>query len=128
MKWVEIITVRSPGKIDRNLIDQLLNGPDEPDRATAAPGHLLDITIYHHSVVETDLSIHIHWESEKASESKSLLGLRFASALKPLGLVNHSVWVEAANREFAAHDQACSNPCDFAAGRREETMETKISQ
>jgi hypothetical protein len=60
----------------------------------------VEVKIYHHSLVETDLSIHIHWESEKERHDKSPLGLRLSSALKPLGLLNHSVWVETAAREF----------------------------
>ncbi len=56
--------------------------------------HPVAVKIYHHSEVETDLSIHIHWESEKESQRKSSLGLRFSSALKSLGLVNHSAGVE----------------------------------
>ena len=55
---------------------------------------------YHHSVVEADLCIHIHWESEKESQDKSPLGLRLSSVLKPFGLLNYSVWVETAAREF----------------------------
>jgi len=75
-------------------LDELLKGVGEADAAADMPGHLLDITTYHHSVVETDLSIHIHWESEKESQRKSPLGLRVSSALRNLGLLNHSVWVE----------------------------------
>ncbi len=101
MKWVEIITLRSPGKIDRELVDQLLKVADECYAATDTPKHLVEIKIYHHSVVETDLGIHIYWESEKVNERKSPLGLRIAYALKPLGLLNHSVWVETAVREFS---------------------------
>ena len=100
MKWVEIIALRSPGKINRELVDELLKGVDESDAATDTSKHLLDIKIYRHSVVETDLSIHIYWKSEPGSQNKSPLGLRFSSALKPLGLLNHSVWVETAALEF----------------------------
>jgi len=100
MKLIEIITLRCPSKINGQFIDELLKGIDESDAAADRPQHLVEIKIYHHLVVETDLSIHIHWESEKESQDKSPLGLRFSSALKPLGLLNHSVWVETAAREF----------------------------
>lgn len=102
MKWIEIVTLRSPSKIDGQFIDELLNGVGESDEATDTPKHLVEIRIYHHSAVETDLSIHIHWESEKESQDKSPLGLRLSSVLKPLGLLNYSVWVETAAREFVA--------------------------
>jgi hypothetical protein len=102
MKWIEIITLRSPSKINGQFIDELLKGVGESDDASDMPKHLVEIRIYHHSVVETDWSIHIHWESEKESQDKSPLGLRLSSVLKPLGLLNYSVWVETAAREFVA--------------------------
>jgi hypothetical protein len=100
MKCVEIITLRSPGNINREFVDELLKGVSESDSPTDTPNHLIEIKVFHHSVVETDLSIHIYWKSELGSQDKSPLGLRFASALKPLGLLNHSVWVETDAREF----------------------------
>jgi hypothetical protein len=104
MKWVEIITLRSPGSINRQFVDELLKGVSEYDSPTDTPKHLVEIKVYHHSVVETDLSIHIFWESELGSQNKSSLGLRVCFALKPLGLLNHSVWFETAAREFVARN------------------------
>jgi hypothetical protein len=100
MKWVEIISLRCAGNIDTRFIDELLKGVSESDSPTDTPTQLVEIKIYRHSVVETDLSIHIYWKSEPGSQNKSPLGLRFSSALKPLGLLNHSVWVETAALEF----------------------------
>ncbi|HME44219.1 MAG TPA: hypothetical protein VKF36_14095 [Syntrophorhabdales bacterium] len=111
MKWVEIITLRSPGNINRHFVDELLKGV-----TSDSPRHLEEIKIYHHSVVETDLSIHLYWKSEKESHDKSPLGLRFSSALKPLGLLNHNVWVEAAVREFVARNKESSKPRDLPGG------------
>ncbi len=90
MKWVEIITLRSPSNINRGFMDELLKEAGKSDTSE----HLLGIRIYHHSVVETDLSIHIYWKSEPGSQHKTPLGLKFSYALKNLGLLNHSVWVE----------------------------------
>ncbi len=90
MRWVEIITLRSPGRIDTQFVDELLKEVHNSDTSK----HLVDIRMYHHSVVETDLSIHIYWKSEPGSEHKTPLGLKFSYALKNLGLLNHSVWVE----------------------------------
>jgi hypothetical protein len=101
MKWVEIITLRSPSKINGQFIDEPLKGVDESDSPTDTPKPLVEIIIYHHSVVETDLSIHIFWESEKGNQDKSPLGVGFSSALKTLGLLNHSVWIERAAREIS---------------------------
>jgi len=90
MKWLEIITLRSPSNIHRPFVDEIVKEAGHFD----TPKHLVEIKIYHHSVVETDLSIHIHWNSEPGSQNKSPLGLRFSDALRNLGLLNHSVWVE----------------------------------
>jgi len=100
MKWVEIITLRSPTNINKKFVDELLKEVAESDSPTDTPEHLVEIKIYHHSVVETDLSIHIYWKSEPGSQNKSPLGLRFSSALRNLGLLNHSVWVETGALEF----------------------------
>jgi hypothetical protein len=101
MKWVEIITVRSPENIKRELVDELLKGAGESDSPTDTLKHLLEIKTYHHSVVETDLSIHMYWESEAGNQHKSPLGLRIFSALRSMGLLNHSVWIERASREIS---------------------------
>jgi hypothetical protein len=95
MKWLEIITLRSSANIDKQFLIELLKDAGNSD----SPNHLVEIRIYHHSVVETDLSIHIYWKSEPGSQNKSPLGLRFSYALRNLGLLNHSVWVETASAE-----------------------------
>ena len=100
MKWVEIISLRCATNTDTLFVSELLKGIGESDSATDAPEHLVEIRGYHHSVVETDLSIHIYWESESGGQDKSPLGLRFSSALRDLGLLNHSVWVETATHKF----------------------------
>jgi len=92
MKWVEIITLRSPSKINTQFVDELLKEAGRSD----AQKHLEEIKMYLHSVVETDLSIHIYWNSERGSQQKTPLGLKLSYALKNLGLLNHSVWVETA--------------------------------
>ena len=96
MKWVEIITLRSPAKVDRQLLDELLQQVVK----SKTDGHPIEIRTYQNSIVESDLSIHIYWESESGSQDKSPLGLRFSYALKGLGLLNHSVWVETATLKF----------------------------
>jgi len=95
MKWIEIITLRSPTRINTKFVDELVKQVDQ----SHTPKHLVEIRTYHHSVVETDLSIHIHWRSEPGTQHKSALGLKFSYALRNLGLLNHSVWVETAAME-----------------------------
>jgi hypothetical protein len=100
MKWVEIISLRCAANIDMLFVNELLKGISESDSATDTKEQLVGIRVYQHSIVETDLSIHIYWESEPASQEKSPLGLRLSSALRDMGLLNHSVWVETAALEF----------------------------
>jgi hypothetical protein len=95
MKWIEIITLRSPGRINTQAVDELVRQAESD-----APKELEEIRIYHHSVVETDLSIHLRWESEPGTQHKSALGQKFSYALRNLGLLNHSVWVETGVLEF----------------------------
>jgi hypothetical protein len=92
MKWVEIIALRSLSNINTRFLNELIREECKSDTTK----HPAEIRIYHHSVVETDLSIHIYWKSEPGSQCKSPLGLKLSYALKDLGLLNHSVWVEAA--------------------------------
>jgi len=106
MKWIEIITLRSVDNIHKSLILELLHQIEQND---AADG-LTAISFYHQVEVSNNLSIHIHWKSEKESQCKSPLGLRLSSALKPLGLLHHSVWVETSGREFVARSWVNSKP------------------
>jgi hypothetical protein len=113
MRWVEIISLRCPANIDTQYVDGLLKEIEKSD----APKHLVGIRIYHHSAIETDLSIHIYWKSEPGSQNKSPLGLRISSALKELGLLNHSVWIETAALEFPL-SFGNSKPRDIPAPHR----------
>lgn len=115
MKWVEIITLRSSTMINTQILDDLLNKVSKSDLPTDSSNHLVEIRLYHHSVVETDLSIHIYWKSEAGGQHKSPLGLRFSYALKNLGLLNHSVWVETAALEFPLRSYRSSKPRDIRA-------------
>jgi hypothetical protein len=123
MKWVEIITLRSPASVNKQFVDELLKEVGESASPTDTPQNLIEIRIYHHSVVETDLSIHIYWKSESGSQNKSPLGLKFSYALKNLGLLNHSVWVEAGNLEFPLSNGG-SKPRDIRGpDTKDNTME-----
>jgi hypothetical protein len=88
MKWLEIIKLRSVGR-DSELLKELLLSIHKFSQSG-----LVEMRTYHHAVLETDLSVHLHWESERPEQNGSALGLRMAQALKELGLIDHSVWVE----------------------------------
>jgi len=110
VRWLEIIELRkadggegmldellrslrgSPwGTVPRNAGSNLspLNAAVE-QRSITSNG----VKIYRHAALETDLSVHLHWESERPERNGSALGLRLAQAFKEFGLVHHSIWVE----------------------------------
>ena len=95
MKYIEIITLRSLGRDNRQLVDELLRQIFKQFKQKE-PGVPPSIRVYHHALVETDLSIHVHWEVEAQHPGESPLGQRLCYALKGLGQCNHSLWVEAA--------------------------------
>lgn len=102
MKWVEIITLRSPSIINRQLVDELLTQLKQQVDKSKTPKHPVEIRIYYDSIVETDLSIHIYWKSEQGSQAKSRFGIELSYILRNLGLLNHSVWIETGANKFVA--------------------------
>lgn len=88
MKWLEVIKLRAAGGSLGFLEEFLLpiSGPKQSG--------LVEIRIYRHAVLETDLGVHLPWDSEMPEPNGSALGLRLAQALKEFGLVDHSAWVE----------------------------------
>ena len=88
MKWLEIIKLRSAGNDEKVLEEFLL------PMAKVSQSGLVEIKTYSHASLETDLSVHLHWESERPAQNGSVLGLRLAQALKEFGLVDHSLWIE----------------------------------
>jgi hypothetical protein len=88
IKWLEVIKLRSAAKGSGVLKEFLL-----PTAEVAQRG-LVEMKNYRHAALETDLSVHLHRESEGPEQTGSALGLRLAQALKEFGLVDHSVWIE----------------------------------
>lgn len=88
MKWVEVIKLRSAGKVPESL-RAILSGLLEN-----GPSGLTEARLYRHALWEMDWSLHLHWESEHSEKEGSALGLRLAQTLKEFGLVDHSSWIE----------------------------------
>jgi len=53
-----------------------------------------DIRVFHRENIETDICIVLFHNEKKSRTGGSPLDLRFAAALKELGLVYHTVWRE----------------------------------
>jgi len=90
MKWIEIITLRFLAKADRQFVEELLDQISQ-QKGRGCPA---SIRVYRRCVVETDLTIHFHWEAETRTPCESALGQRLTNALRDLGLIHHSIWVE----------------------------------
>jgi hypothetical protein len=88
MKWIEIIKVRSPGKVPESL-KGFLSGLTK----NGQPG-LPETRLYRHGTWETDWALHLYWESEKPQKDGSALGIRLSQALKEFGPIDRSVWIE----------------------------------
>ncbi len=88
MNWLEVIKLRSTGKSSA-LMDELLMSVSQ-----AGQSGLVEMKTYRHAGLDTDLSVHLHWKSERPEQNGSALGLRLAQAFKEFGLVDHSVWIE----------------------------------
>lgn len=88
MKWLEVIKLRSVGR-DSGLLEELLLSIDR-----SRQDERVEMKTYRLAALETDLSVHLHWESGWPEKNGSALGLRVAQALKEFGLVDHSVWIE----------------------------------
>ena len=93
MKWIEIITLRSTRDdlllLDfESLIDVKENYPD---------GKLEKMEVYRRCTLDTDLSVHLRWNSDRANPEGSSVALHLMQLLKENGLLNHSIWVEEAS-------------------------------
>ena len=90
MKWIEIIKLRIAESNRAPLPHQLA----EIISGINSEGGLAEIKLCRHAIVESDLSIHLYWESERPAPQGSAAGLILMHMLKTFGLISHSVWVE----------------------------------
>jgi hypothetical protein len=89
MRWLEVIRLRSTAK-SKDALGELLGRITALDPATG----LVQIRSYLHPDVDGDASIHFFWESALCDRRGSAIAHHVADALKELGLVDVSVWIE----------------------------------
>ncbi len=93
MKWIEIITLRSTGD-DLAVLDiKSLVAIKDSDQT----GKLEKIEVYRPCTMDTDLSVHLRWNSDRADPEGSSVALHLMELMKENGLLNHSIWVEEAS-------------------------------
>lgn len=88
MSWIEIIDLRSAGNGLEQIKQTLMRPVTESDQKEGLKGR----SFYRNALVETDISIHLQWETVERAPIKSDLGLRLASTLEAFGRINHSIW------------------------------------
>ena len=85
MKTLEVLHLRLAGEERGTLVDLIRRSvePDEPS---------IDVRIYGHETLATDLVVHLHQDATEQAVRPSDLGVRLAALLRDYGMVEHSVW------------------------------------
>ncbi len=90
MTWIEIIELRT-GENVKKLFRQTLQQP--VSKADKKAG-LEKMTMYHNLVLETDISMHLQWQTTEKEAGKTNLGMQITASFEDYGRVNHSIWVK----------------------------------
>ncbi|MCX5906008.1 MAG: hypothetical protein NTY64_02155 [Deltaproteobacteria bacterium] len=91
MKWIEVINLRTAGQERTRRLQEIIQ---ELMFASLRVDGLTDIKIYNHAAVDTDLGIHLRWDSATIATDGSALAMQIADVLQDFGLVYSDVWVE----------------------------------
>jgi len=103
MKWIEIIALRSATDVLARLDTKSLLSINDNYQAA----DLDKIKVYRHCTMDTDLSVHLYWDSDKVDPTGSSLAQHLKQLLKENGLINHSIWVEEAVNNSKNKVMAC---------------------
>lgn len=95
MIWLEIISVRTAGHEEALAALDLCRSI----RPRSSTGKLIELRVYSSASYDTDFSVHIRWELKGRQQGKTPFGLELGSALRNLGFVNHTLWMEVAPEE-----------------------------
>lgn len=92
MRWIEIINARMAVDTDfkelERVFKEVRNGVMEGAEKNTR------MVVYRCRFVETDWVIHLHRESHEPPDGRTGLGKELANMIRPMGLVDHSIWVE----------------------------------
>ena len=90
MRWHEVIHLRVIDQEYDRLIPiftQLLEEIREKESC-------LKVKLFKRAQIETDVCLQLLHESNNTEVAGSPVGLRLTEALKPFGMVNHTVWTQ----------------------------------
>ncbi len=88
MSWLEVIHLRMTDRQKEQCTLTVQHLVNEAKRE----GVCRKIKLYKRELVDTDLSIHLIYDTQQVEMSGSSLGIRIATALKKFGMINHTVW------------------------------------
>ncbi len=88
MTWLEIISIRTAGLREAGRVFKICSRIFQ----SISIEKLSNLTVFCNARYATDISIHLHWKSDPGQ--RSVLGLEVVSALKDLGLISHTLWIE----------------------------------
>ena len=95
MMWLEVIHVRvAEPELDRLLpiFTQLIDEIREKESCRK-------VRLFRRALLKNDVCLHLYHDSENAHDAGSSVGLHLAVALKPFGMVNHTVWMASNHTE-----------------------------
>jgi len=97
LRWVEIVNVRVAATTAPSTLEGLFG--DIRRNITSGAEGVVRLVIYRGSLVDSDWAIHIHRETAEGPMGRTALGLELADVVRPVGLVDHSIWIEAEGSE-----------------------------
>ncbi|RZW23632.1 MAG: hypothetical protein EX260_04525 [Desulfobulbaceae bacterium] len=90
MMWLEVIHLRVTDQDFERLMPtftQLLDEIREKESCRK-------VKLFRRALLATDVCLHLYHNSHDADNGGSPVGLRLVDALKPLGMVYHTVWAQ----------------------------------
>ena len=87
--WLEVIHLRVAMQEQDRLLPMLRQLIDE----ISEKEHCHKVRLFKRALIETDVCLHLYHDSDKELVDGSPVGLRLTAALKPFGMVNHTVWL-----------------------------------
>lgn len=90
MRWLEVIHLRVTDQDYERLMVTFTQLLDEIRKKESCQ----KVKLFRRAQLETDVCLHLYHDSHDPGDGGSPVGLRLADALKPLGMVHHTVWTE----------------------------------
>ena len=90
MRWLEVIHLRVTDQDYERLMPTFTQLLDEIRKKESCRM----VKLFRRALLETDVCLHLYHDSHDPEDGGSPVGLRLGDALKPLGMVHHTVWKE----------------------------------